>query len=235
MWKASAGVACGLVAISLVFGWNHPVGIILVLLGTVMGVWQSFPAAVLLGTQDTLTYPPQLLDTQTLSNWLLAIQDHERKHGLLALQQAAQEAPSPILAKGLAYLADNRPPEWIRHQLTQLADHYQRQWLQSIQVLECAAGLAPTMGILGALAALMLTQGQLKPGDVAPAFTATFLGVGLANLVLLPLAHRIQWLADQQAQLDDKWIDGLLSIQAGEHRLLLLDRIHPEQAMQPMA
>jgi chemotaxis protein MotA len=234
MWKAPVGLACTITAISLVFGWHHPIGILLVLVGTLMGVWQSFPLHILGATWDTLRYPPVLLDTNTLSNWLLAIQDHERRHGLLSLQAAAHEAPSPILAKGLAYLADNRPPEWIQLQLTQLAQHYQRQWLQSIQVLESAAGLAPTMGILGALASLMLTQGQLKPADVAPAFTATFLGVGLANLVLLPLAHRIQWLADQQAQLDDKWINGLLSIQAGEHRLLLLDRIHPEQATQPV-
>jgi chemotaxis protein MotA len=177
--------------------------------------------------------PP--VDDTLVSDWLLALQAHERKHGLLSLEDAITQAPSPLLAKGLAYLADHRSPDWIRHQLGQLAGHYQRQWQSTQAILECAAGLAPTMGILGALASLMINQGQLKPADVAPAFTATFLGVGLANLVLLPLANRVQRLADQQAQTDEKWIDGLLSIQAGEHRLLLFDRINPTHAVSELA
>jgi chemotaxis protein MotA len=231
MWQQAGVIALTLLLASVWFGWHHPVGLLVVLLGTAIGVWQSFTGQAILACIETLRYPPEALEAQTISNWLLAVQTHERKHGILALQQIVDQAPSPLLAKGLGYLADHRSPDWIAHQLDQLATHYQAQWAQTVALLEGAAGLAPTMGILGALAALMFSQGQLTAKDVAPAFTATFLGVGLANLVFLPLANRVQALALAQAKQDEKWINGLLSIQAGEHRLLLLDRVNPEQAV----
>jgi chemotaxis protein MotA len=229
MWHAPFALSVLLVAASVWFGWHHPIGILLVLVGTAVGIWQSFGSSALLACWHTLQSPPTPTDANTLTSWLLAIQAHERQHGLLTLQQARHQAPCPLLAKGLTYLADNRPAEWITHQLQQMAQAQQRHLLQTIQVLETAAGLTPTMGILGGLASLMLTQGQLTPGDVAPAFTATFLGVGLANLVLLPLASRITALANVQTLSHDTVIEGLLSIQAGEHRLLLLDRLAPSQ------
>ena len=65
------------------------------------------------------------------------------------------------------------------------------------RVFEAAAGYAPTLGILGAVLGLIQVMQHLsEPGalgsGIAVAFVATVYGVGVANLVLLPLAGRLR-------------------------------------------
>jgi hypothetical protein len=97
-------------------------------------------------------------------------------------------------------------------------------------LFEAAGGFAPTLGIVGAVIGLMHvassfdSPGQLTHG-IASAFTATLYGVGLANLVCLPLAGRLK----QQAR--DAWFqktiltEGMMSIYAGDHPLVTEEKL----------
>ncbi|MFO0687167.1 MAG: MotA/TolQ/ExbB proton channel family protein [Myxococcota bacterium] len=88
------------------------------------------------------------------------------------------------------------------------------------QVFEVAGGYAPTMGILGAVLGLVRAMESLSDpeklgGGIAVAFVATVYGVGIANLVLLPIAARIRSQADQQEAEDAMVVEGTIALQAG--------------------
>lgn len=57
---------------------------------------------------------------------------------------------------------------------------------------------------------------QLGNG-IAVAFVATIYGVASANLLLLPVAHKLKALAQRQAAYREMLLEGLLSIAEGEN------------------
>jgi chemotaxis protein MotA len=89
-------------------------------------------------------------------------------------------------------------------------------------VWESAAGYAPTIGILGAVLGLVhIMQSLSDPSKlgagIAVAFISTIYGVGLANLVFLPMANKLKMLILQQLMMREMMVDGLAAISSGEH------------------
>jgi len=81
---------------------------------------------------------------------------------------------------------------------------------------------APTLGIIGAVLGLMAVMQNLadpsKLGKgIAAAFTATIYGIGLANLVFLPMASKLKSAIAAQAQVREMIIEGLIGIAQGEN------------------
>ena len=88
------------------------------------------------------------------------------------------------------------------------------------QVFEVAGGYAPTMGILGAVLGLVRAMESLSNPEklgagIAIAFVATLYGVGVANLVLLPIAARIRSNTERQQAEDTMIVEGTIALQAG--------------------
>ena len=74
-------------------------------------------------------------------------------------------------------------------------DAYEDELRQGAKVWEAAGGYSPTIGILGAVMGLIhvmenLTDPAKLGSGIAVAFVATIYGVGLANLVYLPIAGK---------------------------------------------
>jgi chemotaxis protein MotA len=87
-------------------------------------------------------------------------------------------------------------------------------------VWETAGGFAPTVGILGAVLGLIhvmenLTDPSKLGGGIAVAFVATIYGVGSANLVLLPLAKKLQNRLNDELGRRELILEGVLGIQSG--------------------
>ena len=65
------------------------------------------------------------------------------------------------------------------------------------RALEVAAGYAPTLGIIGTVVGLVdvlrqFSNPQSIGSGIGTAFVSTIYGLALANLLLLPMAHRIR-------------------------------------------
>jgi chemotaxis protein MotA len=60
---------------------------------------------------------------------------------------------------------------------------------------------------------------------VGTAFVSTLYGLALANLVLLPAAHRIRSAAEEDSQADELIAEGCLGIYDGIHPTMLRDRL----------
>ena len=164
---------------------------------------------------------PQL-PMQKLVYQITAWSSLARKDGILALEAHAARTSDPFMKKGLQLLIDGNSAEKIREVLEVDIQTYEQSRWQSARVWESAAGYAPTIGILGAVLGLIHVMQNLgEPSKlgagIAVAFIATIYGVGLANLVFLPMANKLKMLIMQQVAMREMLVDGLAAIANGEN------------------
>ena len=143
-----------------------------------------------------------------------------RKEGLIALERQLAQQPTPFMRRALRHVIDGCDELQLRAVLRSDVEGRERDRLTGASVFETAGGYAPTMGILGAVLGLVRAMEALSDPDalgqgIAVAFIATIYGVGLANLVLLPIATRIRGQVEARSAEDEMVIEGALALQAG--------------------
>lgn len=164
------------------------------------------------------------------------LSEKARKNGLLSLEQFAQESDdknvNSLLKKGLALVVDGVEGDVIKDILKRESDLKFRIYESSIKILEAAGGFSPTMGVLGTVMGMVFILGNMGSDtkelahSIAVAFIATMYGVGLANLVYLPLAGRVRSKAEREVSVNELIIEGLLSIQAGENPRIIKEKLN---------
>jgi chemotaxis protein MotA len=70
-----------------------------------------------------------------------------------------------------------------------------------------------------------LSNPALLGSGIAVAFVSTIYGVGLANLIFLPVANKLNVLITRQVLLREIMVDGLVSIASGESPRTLENRL----------
>jgi chemotaxis protein MotA len=145
-----------------------------------------------------------------------------RKQGLLGLEPIMDREPDPFLRKGLQLVVDGSDPDNIRSTLE--VDMHVRETadIRAAKVFEGMGIYAPTLGIIGAVLGLMsvlqnLADPSLLGKGIAAAFVATVYGIGLANLLFLPMANKLKIAVHNQAQIHEMLIEGLIAIAQGEN------------------
>jgi chemotaxis protein MotA len=179
----------------------------------------------------------QFSDAMRLGLWVFSPPAHEpkrliarvsgwsqtaRRGGLLALEAAIDASREPFERKGLQLLVDGAEPEVLREALELEINAFETRHRAAARVWEAAGGYAPTVGILGAVMGLIqvmenLTDPAKLGAGIAVAFVATIYGVGLANLVFLPIANKIKSLVARDVSLREMLIEGLVGIANGEN------------------
>jgi len=145
-----------------------------------------------------------------------------RKEGLLGLENEMGKEDDPFIQKGLQLLVDGNEPEVIRDTLEVELNVRENRDLQAAKLYDAMGGYAPTIGIIGAVMGLIhvmqnLANPELLGDGIATAFVATIYGVGSANLVFLPIAHKLKhhiWVATQAKEM---MIEGITAIAEGEN------------------
>ncbi len=145
-----------------------------------------------------------------------------RKEGLLSLQGVAEEEEDGFSRNGLEMLADGSEPEVIRSVLEVDLSMTEHKDLLAAKVFEGFGGYAPTIGIIGAVMGLIHVMNNLDDpsmlgSGIAVAFVATIYGVGMANLIFLPMASKLKTIVGGQSQYREMIVDGLVCIAEGEN------------------
>jgi chemotaxis protein MotA len=153
-----------------------------------------------------------------------------RKEGLLSLEEQAEIAADPFARKGLQLLVDGANPEKLREAMEVEIISFEEYHRQAARIWEAAGGYAPTIGILGAVLGLIHVMENLSDparlgSGIAVAFVATIYGVGLANLVFLPVANKLKVLIARQVLVREMLVDGLVSIAEGENPRMIENRL----------
>jgi len=158
---------------------------------------------------------------------LLRLAEQARRIGLFSLEDAqARISDDGFLARALALAVDRVPAETIERRLrTELQAALLRQRIAA-DMLRRGGEVAPAMGLIGTLVGLVQMLANLNtPASIGPAMAvailATLYGAILANVILLPLAAKLDRHAQQEAVSANMTIMAVLSIAAQESPLLL--------------
>ncbi|WP_372835218.1 flagellar motor protein [Pontibacterium sp.] len=153
-----------------------------------------------------------------------------RRDGILALEKEMDKHTDSFVLNGLQMLVDGKSSEAIRNSLgTELVTVEQND-LRGAKVIESMGGYAPTLGIIGAVLGLIHVMGNLKsPEDlgagIALAFVATVYGVGIANLLLIPIANKIKGLIMTRYNYQEMMLEGMAAIAQGQNPRVIQQRL----------
>ncbi|MFK8020132.1 MAG: flagellar motor protein [Pseudomonadales bacterium] len=166
-------------------------------------------------------YPPQQ-QAASWSNKIVEWAKQARKLGLLGLEENADRESNKFVQRGLQMLIDGSEPEQIRSAMETDSALRQQRDMEAARFYESMGGYAPTIGIIGAVMGLIhvmqhLTDPEKLGPGIAVAFVATIYGVGLANLILLPVAAKIRGCVKTEVQARALTIEGIVAIAEGEN------------------
>jgi chemotaxis protein MotA len=161
---------------------------------------------------------------------LVGYAERARRDGLLALEEELDEVEDVYTRKGLQLVVDGTPPDLVRDILEAEVHGMRGRHKAGIKVFEVAGGFAPTMGVLGTVMGLISALQKLdQPETLGPAisgaFIATLLGVGAANVVLLPVAVRLKQLSEAEVQTRVLVLEGILAIQSGDNPRVIEEKL----------
>ncbi len=144
-----------------------------------------------------------------------------RKDGYLALETEALTCEDPYAAKGLSLMIDGIEHRKLQDTLEIELMLERERLLDAARVFEAMGGYSPTLGILGAVLGLIqamsfISDPEMLGQGVATAFIATIYGVGFANLLFLPVAHKLKQLIEDKMLYHELMAEGILSILQGE-------------------
>ncbi len=209
-------------------------GFMIVVVGTLGATTMSFPMSLVMSIPTSYirvlkgsggVAPPEMAER------LVAMADKARREGLLSLEEETQQVGDDFAKKGLTLMIDGTDPEALKAIMEIEIDGAAERVAAQAQVFAAGSGFAPTLGVLGAVLGLIHVLGGLG-GDVAElgkgiatAFVATFYGVGMANVILLPTAMKLKAIAAEEALTRQMILEGILSIQAGDNPRIVREKL----------
>jgi chemotaxis protein MotA len=168
--------------------------------------------------RDLLVEPAD--QTRQLIDQVVQFAMKARKNGIVALDADALALEEPFLRKSLLMAVDGMDLQEIRAAMNLEIDAAERRLEEEAKVFESAGGFAPTVGIIGAVLGLIIVMGQLTDTrlvgkGIAAAFVATIYGVGSANILFLPAAHKIRIRASMERETRELILEGVCAIVEG--------------------
>jgi chemotaxis protein MotA len=153
-----------------------------------------------------------------------------RRDGLLSLQRFMGDHDDAFITKGLRLLTDGVDPYKLREILGIEISTFENRERQAARIWESAGGYAPTIGILGAVLGLIHVMENLSDpsrlgAGIAVAFVATIYGVGLANLILLPIAGKLKASVNDEVMRLEMLADAFCCIASGDNPLAIEERM----------
>lgn len=173
---------------------------------------------------------PPVIEQKRLVDQIVSWSQISRREGLLALENALNAVKDPFVRKGLQLLVDGAEPDRIRELLEVDINTYEDEARLAAKIWESAGGYSPTIGILGAVMGLIHVMENLSDpsklgAGIAVAFVATIYGVGLANLIYLPIAGKLKYYIGRQVAVREMVIDGLVGIALGDNPRIIESRL----------
>ena len=239
------GLVCGfgLLSAAIVLGGspgsfiNAP-SILLVLGGTFSVVTVSYSLAEVVNTfrviGKTIVWSGR--DPSEAAVSVIKTAEIARHQGVLALQNYLDKmSDEPFLQKGLSLVVDGAPTAEIEEVMRRDLQATLQRHAKGAGILRKAAEYAPAMGLIGTLIGLVQMLGNLDdPSAIGPAMAValltTFYGAVLANMLLSPLAAKLERNSEDEALLNLVYLTAAVSMSRQENprRLeMLLNSILP--------
>jgi chemotaxis protein MotA len=163
-----------------------------------------------------------------------------RIRGMLAIEPDLDTVSHPFLRDAFLLALDVKSRHELQAALESKIRTAERQSETAAKVLDVAGGLTPTLGVLGTVVGLIdvlrnFSNITAVASGVGAAFTSTFYGLALANILLLPAANRIRAAAAETFELQELMMEGALCLFDGLHPRQIHQRLHPFLHKAPLA
>lgn len=210
----------------------QPTALMIVVGGTLGAVMLQSPFSVFKRGLRMVAwvFMPPVIEHKRLIDQVSQWSHLSRREGLLSLENFTNQLKDPFAKKGLQLLVDGADPERLREVMEVELNTYEEEMRQGAKIWESAGGYSPTIGILGAVMGLIHVMENLSDpsklgAGIAVAFVATIYGVGLANLVFLPVANKLKAYIGRQMVAKEMLLDGLLGIAVGDNPRIIESRL----------
>lgn len=175
-------------------------------------------------------------DPSAAATQMLELAVYARRAGLLELERMTFGVSSdPFLQQAIQMVADGSTGDLIERVLKTDLTATASRHAKGASVLRKGAEIAPAMGLIGTLVGLVQMLGRLDdPSTIGPAMAValltTFYGAILANVVLAPLASKLERNSREEILVKNIYLMGAASISRQENprRLeMLLNSVLP--------
>jgi chemotaxis protein MotA len=201
-----------------------------VLLGVSMEQFMRIPKLLIIALSGPKFDAAKLVETVS------RLAELARREGLLRLESEVKDIEDydKFLAKGLRLVVDGTDPKTVEDMLNKSVETMEKRHHEGVNLFGAMGGFAPTMGIVGTVVGLIgaLSKAGEGGGDpnaiveaIATAFIATFYGIGLANLIILPISAKLKLRSDTEVFFKKVEIEGILALQSGENPRLVFEKL----------
>jgi len=161
---------------------------------------------------------------------IIQLSYYARKNGIFALQNVLSGVRDNFLSRGLQLAIDLNNPQLLYDVLSAEISYEEEEELISSRVFEALGGYAPTFGVIGAVMGLIQVMSNIQDirilgTGIATAFVATLYGVGLANLILLPIAGNLKQKTREKILLKEVMLQGIMSILMQENPAIIEEKL----------
>lgn len=210
----------------------EPTAAMIVLGGTLGAVMVSFsmedikqvPKLIKIASTEKKHHVNELIIT------LCGFAEKARREGLLCLERETSSIDDDFVRQGIQLVVDGTDPALVRDILETQIDFTDLRHRTGADIFEAAGGFSPTMGIIGTVMGLVHVLSNLSDPEslgpsIAVAFIATLYGVAFANVVYLPLAHKLKLKSKRERFIREIALEGILSIQAGDNPSIVREKL----------
>ena len=210
----------------------QPAAFVIVVIGTLAAVLLHYPLPVFIKgvRMAKWAFRPPESEAEALIRRVVQWAHVARQEGVLALEKYVNMSRDPFQKTSLQLLVDGADATKLRDTLDVQIVGFETGERQAARVWEAAGGYSPTLGILGAVMGLIHVMENLSDpsklgAGIAVAFVATIYGVGLANLVYLPIANKIKFTIARRVSEREIVCDGLMGIANGDNPRIIEARL----------
>jgi len=210
----------------------QPTAAFIVIGGTLGATILSFSFSDIIDALKALPdifHPSRKIDGKKI-NEIIRYSVTARKKGLLSLEKEIEHIEDAFMKKALRLAIDGASPQILRETMEQEISTHEEKRRRQAKVFDTAGGFAPTIGIIGAVLGLIHVMENLSEparlgSGIAVAFVATIYGVGIANLILIPLGKKILNISSREIALREMMIEGAIGIQTGMNPHYLREKL----------
>lgn len=161
---------------------------------------------------------------------IIELSNVARKEGLLALEEVAGNLDDEFMKKGILLIVDGTEPELVRGILETELDNMDARHKKIAGFYDNWAALGPAWGMIGTLVGLINMLADLNDmasvgPNMAVALVTTLYGSLIANWLCVPIANKLKLINNNEYQMKEIIIEGLLSIQAGENPRVIEEKL----------
>jgi chemotaxis protein MotA len=231
---ALGAIVTGICATHVGFAYFlQPTGAVIVLGGTLGVILITTPRHSLLHSAQRIRdlFAVDEVDRNALIEEIITLARMSRRGGIIALEPAIKKTTNVFLRDTLQLAVDGQTRDELQVVLETQLRMNERHGESDAKALEVAGGFAPTIGIIGTVVGLIevlrqFANLQAVGSGIGTAFVSTIYGLALANLLLLPAAHRIRARVAENFETQELIIEGVLAVIDGLHPALIRVRLN---------